>query len=113
MIRRILLAGIFALGLFGSAVADETCQSPFLPKVTGQEDYIYVWTLGVKGIGDGNEWTLNNFAESRFLEDRVSVRRERRFAELTGMSPELLSLTVVRPEALNRISRVTGQMAER
>lgn len=37
------------------AVADETCQSPFLPKVTGQEDYIYVWTLGVKGVADGND----------------------------------------------------------
>jgi len=35
--------------------ADETCQSPFLPKVTGQEDYIYVWTLGVKGVADGND----------------------------------------------------------
>ena len=39
----------------GSARADETCQSPFLPKVTGQEDYIYVWTLGVKGVADGND----------------------------------------------------------
>jgi len=39
----------------GPAVADETCQSPFLPKVTGQEDYIYVWTLGIKGVGDGND----------------------------------------------------------
>ena len=37
------------------ATADETCQSPFLPKVTGQEDYIYVWTLGVKGVADGND----------------------------------------------------------
>lgn len=53
------------------------------------------------GIGDGNEWTLNNFAETRFTDSGVTVRRERRFAELTGMSPELLSLTVVRPEALN------------
>ena len=35
--------------------ADETCQSPFLPKVTGQEDYIYVWTLGIKGVADGND----------------------------------------------------------
>ena len=35
--------------------ADETCQSPFLPKVTGQEDYIYVWTLGVPGAADGND----------------------------------------------------------
>jgi selenium-binding protein 1 len=39
----------------GSAFADETCQSPFLPKVTGQEDYIYVWTLGIKGVADGND----------------------------------------------------------
>src|SRR5712692_5964166 len=37
------------------ALADETCQSPFLPKVTGQEDYLYVWTLGVKGVADGND----------------------------------------------------------
>jgi len=37
------------------ARADETCQSPFLPKVTGQEDYIYVWTLGIKGVADGND----------------------------------------------------------
>src|SRR5215468_9567515 len=55
MLLRILLAAVFALGVSGSAAADETCQSPFLPKVTGQEDYIYVWTLGVKGVGDGND----------------------------------------------------------
>lgn len=51
----IALAAIVGLGWFGSAGADETCQSPFLPKVTGQEDYIYVWTLGIKGVGDGND----------------------------------------------------------
>jgi selenium-binding protein 1 len=51
----IVLAGIVGLGWFGSAAADETCQSPFLPKVTGQEDFIYVWTLGIKGVGDGND----------------------------------------------------------
>lgn len=33
-------------------VADETCQSPYMAKIVGQEDYVYVWTLGVKGIGD-------------------------------------------------------------
>jgi selenium-binding protein 1 len=37
------------------ALADETCQSPYLPKVTGQEDYLYVWTLGVEGLGDGSD----------------------------------------------------------
>ena len=49
--------GVLAVVLImvGVAGADETCQSPFLPKVTGQEDYIYVWTLGIKGVADGND----------------------------------------------------------
>jgi selenium-binding protein 1 len=36
-------------------LADETCQSPYLPKITGQEEYVYVWTLGVEGLGDGSD----------------------------------------------------------
>jgi methanethiol oxidase len=59
MRRYAYLAGwlwLFGIPLMvGSAVADETCQSPFLPKVTGQEDYVYVWTLGVDGVADGND----------------------------------------------------------
>jgi len=39
----------------GSAVADETCQSPYLPRLTGQEDFVYVWTLGIEGVGDGSD----------------------------------------------------------
>ena len=35
--------------------ADETCQSPYLPKITGQEDYVYIWTLGAEGVGDGSD----------------------------------------------------------
>ena len=54
---RVLTLGLVAVVLFigATAFADETCQSPFLPKVTGQEDYIYVWTLGVNGVADGND----------------------------------------------------------
>lgn len=37
------------------APADETCMSPYMPKITGQEDYVYVWTLGVEGLGDGSD----------------------------------------------------------
>ena len=33
-------------------LADETCMSPYMAKIVGQEDYNYVWTLGVKGVGD-------------------------------------------------------------
>ena len=32
--------------------ADETCMSPYMAKIEGQEDFVYVWTLGVPGIGD-------------------------------------------------------------
>ncbi len=35
--------------------ADETCLSPYMAKITGQEDYVYVWTLGVEGLGDGSD----------------------------------------------------------
>jgi selenium-binding protein 1 len=37
------------------SLADETCQSPYLPKVVGIEDYVYVWTLGIDGVGDGSD----------------------------------------------------------
>ncbi|MBG7609939.1 MAG: selenium-binding protein [Anaerolineae bacterium] len=37
------------------AHADETCQSPYMAKITGQEDYVYVWTLGIEGLGDGQD----------------------------------------------------------
>lgn len=35
--------------------ADETSCSPFTPLVKGQEDFVYVWTLGVKGLGDESD----------------------------------------------------------
>ncbi|WP_020562887.1 methanethiol oxidase [Methylosarcina fibrata] len=34
------------------AQADETCQSPYMAKIVGQEDFIHVWTLGAEGVGD-------------------------------------------------------------
>ncbi|HEX4944234.1 MAG TPA: selenium-binding protein SBP56-related protein [Usitatibacteraceae bacterium] len=34
--------------------ADETCNSPYMGNlIKGQEDFVYVWTLGVEGLGDG------------------------------------------------------------
>lgn len=33
--------------------ADETCSSPYLARIEGQEEFVYVWTLGVAGLGDG------------------------------------------------------------
>jgi selenium-binding protein 1 len=45
----ILLLSLFVTSL---TLADETCMSPYMAKIEGQEDFIYVWTLGVKGVGD-------------------------------------------------------------
>lgn len=36
-----------------TARADETCMSDYMPKVADQEDYGYVITLGMEGVGDG------------------------------------------------------------
>ena len=45
-----------AAGLASSpAFADETCQSPYMAKITGEEEFVYVWTLGVEGVGDGSD----------------------------------------------------------
>ncbi len=50
---RTALALTAALAAGWTAVsADETCNSPYMAKISGQEDYVYVWTLGVVGVGD-------------------------------------------------------------
>src|SRR5882724_2453637 len=35
--------------------ADETCSSPYLARIEGQEEFLYVWTLGIEGLGDGSD----------------------------------------------------------
>ena len=50
LIRCLAVAAATTLAL--PAHADETCMSPYIAKIQGQEDYVYVWTLGVEGIGD-------------------------------------------------------------
>jgi selenium-binding protein 1 len=50
------LISIVALTVCGAAVADETCNSPYMTGlIKGQEDYVHVWTLGVEGLGDGSD----------------------------------------------------------
>ena len=50
-----LAAVVVLVGTPITARADETCQSPYMPKITGEEEYVYVWTLGVEGMGDGSD----------------------------------------------------------
>ena len=58
MIRRQHQKTVFfavCLAVCSSAMADETCMSPYMAKIVGQEDFVYVWTLGVEGVGDGQD----------------------------------------------------------
>ena len=40
-------------------LADETCMSPYMAKIVGQEDFVYVWTLGVEGLGDEQDKSVS------------------------------------------------------
>ena len=45
-----------ACAAYNTVRADETCNSPYISKlIKGQEDYVYVWALGVEGLGDGSD----------------------------------------------------------
>ena len=50
MVGRIIT--LVALLVSPISFADETCMSPYMTKIVGQEDFVYVWTLGIEGLGD-------------------------------------------------------------
>src|SRR4026207_2456095 len=53
----LLATGLFAVAGIATArvQADETCSSPYLARIEGQEEFVYVWTLGVENLGDGSD----------------------------------------------------------
>ena len=84
-IRSICAAALVGILAFVGAAArpaagDETCNSPYMGNlIKGQEDYLYVWALGVKGMGDGSDKLVTidvNPASSRYgkVVNKVSVR---------------------------------------
>src|SRR5262245_61467098 len=50
-----ILVAMATLQGISTAEADETCSSPYLARIEGQEEFLYVWTLGVEGLGDGSD----------------------------------------------------------
>jgi selenium-binding protein 1 len=79
--RGYLLAGVLAMFMISPTLADETCNSPFVRNlIKGQEDYVYIWTLGVDGVGDGFDKLVTidvNPGSSKYgkVIDSVSVGR--------------------------------------
>lgn len=58
--RSLVMGACLSALLLGSGVtavqADETCNSPFTAAlIKGQEEYLHVWTLGMKGLGDESD----------------------------------------------------------
>jgi len=53
--RSIAALAVVCRAFARSAFGDETCNSPYISKlIKGQEDYVYIWVLGVEGLGDGS-----------------------------------------------------------
>lgn len=74
----IALATIALFLAFGQVRADETCMSPYMAKIVGQEDFVYVWTLGMVGVGDEQDKLVTvavNPASPRYgqVVDSISV----------------------------------------
>ena len=55
-------------------------------------------------MGADRAWSLDNYAETQFGEDRVTVRREARATEPNSLPPDMVGLTVVREESLDAVS---------
>jgi selenium-binding protein 1 len=51
-LSRFMIASVLVVFASSAALADETCMSPYMAKIVGQEDFVYVWTLGRLGVGD-------------------------------------------------------------
>src|SRR5262249_52895136 len=49
------LSGLALAAVALAAKAHETCSSPYLARIEGQEEFVYVWTLGVEGLGDSSD----------------------------------------------------------
>ena len=69
---------------FPIARADETCSSPYLARIDGQEEFVYVWTLGVEGLGDGVGQTCHRRCKTRLAYLRQS--HQQRFRRWTQRS---------------------------
>ena len=85
----VLLAIVFLIA-WAPVRADETCMSPYMAKIVGQEDFVYVWTLGMEGVGDEQDKLVTvdvNPASPRYgqVVDSVSVggRNEAHHSGLT------------------------------
>src|SRR6058998_4216982 len=113
------------------AYGDETCNSPYVTKlIKGQEDYVYVWALGVEGLGDGSDKlvtvdvnpkskrygkVLNSVSVgSRGEAHHMGFTDDRRFLWAGGLSDsKIYVFDVATDPAKPRLVRTIGDLVER
>ncbi len=55
------------------------------------------------GVDAANQWVLSNYAETSFYGNGVKTMQARRSTQANNLSPDLVSLTVVRPDGLSGV----------
>ena len=55
-------------------------------------------------VSPDNSWVLDNYTETTFGDERVSVRSETQATEPNSLPPDMVGLTVVREESLDAVS---------
>src|SRR5437899_3863589 len=121
----------FVVALAGAALADETCNSPYVTKlIKGQEDYVYVWALGVEGVGDGSDKLVTvdvNPKSSRYGKVLATVSvggrgeahhmgftDDRRFIWAGGLSePKIYVFDIATDPAKPKLVKTIADMAEK
>lgn len=73
----------------------------YLYRLTPEGDLSSIGHADSANIDDENQWVLSNFSESTFTSEGVAVESERLRTEANNLSPELIGLTVVKPDTLN------------
>jgi selenium-binding protein 1 len=129
----VLFAGLIFAGTIGldAAGADETCNSPYIAKlIKGQEDYVYVWALGVDGMGDGfdklvtvdvhpKSKTYGKVLASVSIGSRGEAHHmgftdDRRFIWAGGLSePKIYVFDIASDPAKPKLVKTIGDMAEK
>ena len=113
------------------AYGDETCNSPYVTKlIKGQEDYVYVWALGVEGLGDGSDKMVTVDVNPRSKNygkaiQRVSVGSrgeahhmgftdDRRFIWAGGLAePKIYVFDIATNPAKPKLVNTIGDMADK
>ena len=133
-LRSVVVAALLALAWVvgvGVAAADETCNSPYIAKlIKGQEDYVYVWALGVEGVGDGFDKLVTIDVHpksktygkvlgsvsvgSRGEAHHMGFTDDRRFIWAGGLSePKIYVFDIAADPAKPKLVKTIGDMADK